>query len=110
MFNTSSPKIHKQIRELFTNRWGCGCFALLTFQQIIEAAENAALPESGTPQKIIQVETEEGEEDATNEGINMRQSLSRNQIVNNRSVFEYHFHLTTVKNEVSFNKLQAFSF
>lgn len=38
MFNTSSPKILKQIRELLTNRWGCGCFALLTFQQMIEAS------------------------------------------------------------------------
>lgn len=38
MFDTSSPKIHKQIWGLLTNRWACGCFALLTFQQIIEAS------------------------------------------------------------------------
>ena len=38
MFNTSSPKILKQFWGLLTNRWACGCFALLTFQQIIEAS------------------------------------------------------------------------
>lgn len=38
MFNTSSPKTHKQIWGLLTNRWACGCFSLLTFQQIIEAS------------------------------------------------------------------------
>lgn len=38
MFNTSSPKTLKQIGGLLTNRWACGCFALLTFQQIIEAS------------------------------------------------------------------------
>jgi ABC-type transport system involved in cytochrome bd biosynthesis fused ATPase/permease subunit len=38
MFNTSSQKIRKQIWGLLTNRWACGCFALLTFQQIIEAS------------------------------------------------------------------------
>lgn len=38
MFNTSSPKIIKQIWSLLTNRWACGCFALLTTQQIIEAS------------------------------------------------------------------------
>lgn len=38
MFNLSSPKILKQIWGLLTNRWACGCFALLTFQQIIEAS------------------------------------------------------------------------
>ncbi len=43
MFNTSSPKIHKQIWGLITNRWACGCFALLTFQQIIEASSTVWL-------------------------------------------------------------------
>ncbi|MFI0434605.1 MAG: ABC transporter ATP-binding protein [Parachlamydiaceae bacterium] len=38
MFYISSPTIVKQIRELLINRWGIGCFALLTFQQIIEAS------------------------------------------------------------------------
>ncbi len=38
MFNTSSSKIRKQIWGLLTNRWACGCFALLTFQQVIEAS------------------------------------------------------------------------
>lgn len=38
MFNPSSPKIIRQIRELLTNRWGCACFGLLTFQQMIEAS------------------------------------------------------------------------
>lgn len=38
MFNITSPKILKQIWGLLTNRWACGCFALLTFQQIIEAS------------------------------------------------------------------------
>ena len=38
MFNTSSPRILKQVWSLLTNRWACGCFALLTFQQIIEAS------------------------------------------------------------------------
>ena len=38
MFNTSSPKIFKQIWGLLTNRWACGCFALLTLQQMIEAS------------------------------------------------------------------------
>jgi ABC-type transport system involved in cytochrome bd biosynthesis fused ATPase/permease subunit len=35
---TSSPKTLKQIWGLVTNRWACGCFAVLTFQQIIEAS------------------------------------------------------------------------
>lgn len=38
MFNTSSPKILKQIWGLLTNRWAFGCFALLTIQQFIEAS------------------------------------------------------------------------
>lgn len=38
MFNTSSPKILKQFWGLLANRWSGGCFALLTFQQIIEAS------------------------------------------------------------------------
>jgi len=38
MFKTSSPKIVKQIWGLLTNRWACGCFALLTFQQMVEAS------------------------------------------------------------------------
>jgi ABC-type transport system involved in cytochrome bd biosynthesis fused ATPase/permease subunit len=38
MFNTSSPKMLKQFWGLLTNRWGCGCFALLAFQQIIEGS------------------------------------------------------------------------
>lgn len=43
MFNTSSPKIHKQIWSLITNRWACGCFALLSFQQIVEASSTVWL-------------------------------------------------------------------
>lgn len=43
MFNTSSPKILKQIWGLVTNRWAIGCFALLTFQQIIEASSTVWL-------------------------------------------------------------------
>ncbi len=43
MFNTSSPKILKQIWGLLTNRWAIGCFALLTFQQIIEASSTVWL-------------------------------------------------------------------
>lgn len=38
MFDTSSKKILRQIWSLLTNPWACGCFALLTFQQIIEAS------------------------------------------------------------------------
>ncbi len=38
MFNPSSQKIHKYIRGLLTNKWGCACFGLLTFQQIIDAS------------------------------------------------------------------------
>lgn len=38
MFDTSFQKIHKQIWGLLTNRWACGCFALLTIQQLIEAS------------------------------------------------------------------------
>lgn len=43
MFNVSSPKILKQILGLLTNRWACGCFAVLTFQQIIEASSTVWL-------------------------------------------------------------------
>jgi ABC-type transport system involved in cytochrome bd biosynthesis fused ATPase/permease subunit len=43
MLNASSPKILKQILGLLTNRWACGCFALLTFQQIIEASSTVWL-------------------------------------------------------------------
>lgn len=49
----------------------------------------------------------EDQDDIVAEGITMRKSLSKNQIVANRSVFEYQFHLTSVKNDVAFNKLQA---
>lgn len=38
MFDTSSSKMFKQYRGLFTNRWACGCFALWTIQQILEAS------------------------------------------------------------------------
>lgn len=38
MFNTTSPKVRKQIFGLFTNRWALICFAILTFQQIFEAS------------------------------------------------------------------------
>ncbi len=38
MFDTKSPRILKQFWGLLTNRWAMGCFALLTFQQIIEAS------------------------------------------------------------------------
>lgn len=38
MFNTSSPKFLRQFWGLLTNRWACSCFALLTFQQLIEAS------------------------------------------------------------------------
>jgi ABC-type transport system involved in cytochrome bd biosynthesis fused ATPase/permease subunit len=45
MFNTSSPKMFKQFWGLLTNRWAMGCFALLTFQQIIEASSTVWLVE-----------------------------------------------------------------
>ena len=38
MFVFSSNKPLKQFRALLTNRWAFGCFALLTFQQLIEAS------------------------------------------------------------------------
>lgn len=38
MFDTDSPKTRKQITGLLTNRWALGCFAILTFQQVIEAS------------------------------------------------------------------------
>ncbi|WP_068469465.1 ABC transporter ATP-binding protein [Candidatus Protochlamydia phocaeensis] len=43
MFNTSPPKTLKQFWGLLTNRWAFGCFALLTFQQIIEASSTVWL-------------------------------------------------------------------
>lgn len=38
MFNTTSPKVRKQILGLLTNRWAIGCLSALTCQQIIEAS------------------------------------------------------------------------
>lgn len=38
MFNTTSPKVRKQIFGLLTNKWAGGCLAALTCQQIIEAS------------------------------------------------------------------------
>lgn len=38
MFDTTSPKVRKQILGLLTNWWGLGSFAVLTFQQAIEAS------------------------------------------------------------------------
>ena len=38
MFETSSPKVRKQILGLLTNRWGLGSFAILTLQQALEAS------------------------------------------------------------------------
>lgn len=38
MFNTSSSKVVKQFWALLTNRWAMTCFALVTFQQILEAS------------------------------------------------------------------------
>ncbi len=38
MFNTTSPKVRKQILGLLTNRWAIGCLTALTCQQIIEAS------------------------------------------------------------------------
>ncbi len=38
MFNSSTPKTLKQFWSLLTNRWAFSCFALLTFQQLIEAS------------------------------------------------------------------------
>jgi len=38
MFNTSSPKMQKQILGLLTNRWAIACLTILTFQQLIEAS------------------------------------------------------------------------
>lgn len=38
MFNTTSPKVLKQVWGLLTNRWSFGCFALLTLQQMVEAS------------------------------------------------------------------------
>lgn len=37
MFETTSPKVRKQVWGLMTNRWALGSFAILTLQQIIEA-------------------------------------------------------------------------
>lgn len=38
MFNTTSPKVRKQILGLLTNRWAVGCLISLTIQQLIEAS------------------------------------------------------------------------
>lgn len=38
MFNTTSPKVRKQIFGLLANRWAIGCLSALTIQQIIEAS------------------------------------------------------------------------
>ena len=38
MLSSSTPNTLKQFWGLLTNRWAFGCFALLTFQQIIEAS------------------------------------------------------------------------
>lgn len=38
MFETTSSKVRKQFLSLITNRWGIGSFALLTFQQSLEAS------------------------------------------------------------------------
>ena len=38
MFNTTPPKVHKQIFGMLTNRWAAGCLVALTFQQLIEAS------------------------------------------------------------------------
>src|SRR5262249_16463929 len=43
MFNTSSPKVRKQIYGLLTNRWALGCLAALACQQIIEASSTVWL-------------------------------------------------------------------
>ncbi len=37
MFETTSQKVRRQILTLLTNRWAIGSFAILTFQQAIEA-------------------------------------------------------------------------
>ncbi len=38
MFDTTSPKVRKQVGGLLTNRWAIGCLTALTCQQIIEAS------------------------------------------------------------------------
>ena len=38
MFDTTSPKVRKQILGLLTNRWAIGCLSILTFQQLFEAS------------------------------------------------------------------------
>ena len=38
MFYTTSSKVRKQILGLLTNRWALGCFAILTFQAILESS------------------------------------------------------------------------
>lgn len=38
MFNTTSPKIHKQVLGLMTNRWAVGCFSILAFQALLESS------------------------------------------------------------------------
>lgn len=38
MFETTSPKVRRQILSLLTNRWAIGSFAILTLQQAVEAS------------------------------------------------------------------------
>lgn len=38
MFETTSPKVRRQVLSLLTNRWAIGSFAILTFQQLLEAS------------------------------------------------------------------------
>lgn len=38
MFDSSTSKTWSQVTKLLSNRWACGCFGLLTLQQIIEAS------------------------------------------------------------------------
>ena len=43
MFNTTSPKVPKQIFTLLTNKCAIGCLASLTVQQVIEASSTVWL-------------------------------------------------------------------
>lgn len=38
MFETTSPKVRRQVLSLLTNRWAIGSFAILTFQQLLESS------------------------------------------------------------------------
>lgn len=38
MFETTSPKVRRQVLSLLTNRWALGSFAILTLQQLIESS------------------------------------------------------------------------